>query len=93
MSHVGNQATRSRGYEDKINQVMPLPAALGKVLFPNCRSPGRKQAMQAGNWQAVGGQSDCRLILSPLTLHVSIVVGYPSLWALSKLGGGNPLMA
>jgi len=46
--------------------------------------------MQAGNWQAVGVKvTGVASVHAPLTLHVSIVVGFTlSLWA--KLGGGNP---
>ncbi len=65
----------------------------GKVLFPNGRFSWQRveQAMQAGNWQAVGGQSDWGsfdFVTTDPTRSNSGQVTL-NLWALSKQGGGT----
>lgn len=64
----------------------------GKVLFPNNRFswPRVEQAMQAGNWQAVGGEKDWGSFDFVTTDPTRSNSGQATLnlWALSKLGGG-----
>jgi len=72
----------------------PYPPLWGKVLFPNGRFSWQRveKAMQAGNWQAVGDQSDWGnfdFVTTDPTRSNSGQVTL-SLWALSKLGGGTP---
>lgn len=67
----------------------------GKVLFPNDRFSWQRveQAMQAENWQAVGGESDWGsfdFVTTDPTRSNSGQVTL-NLWALSKLGGGGTI--
>lgn len=66
----------------------------GKVLFPNGRFSWQQleQAMQAGQWQAIGGQSDWGSFDFVTTDPTRSNSGQVTLglWVLSKLGGGNP---
>ena len=65
----------------------------GKVLFPDGRFSWQRveQAMIAGNWQAVGGQSDWGSFDFVTTEPTRSNSGQVTLnlWALSKLGGGT----
>lgn len=65
----------------------------GKVLFPNGRFSWQRveQAMQASNWQAIGGQKDWGsfdfMMTDPSRSNSGQVT--LSLWSLSKFGGNN----
>ncbi|GAA6617842.1 substrate-binding domain-containing protein [Scytonema sp. NUACC26] len=66
----------------------------GKVLFPNGRFSWQRveQAMQASNWQAIGGQKGWGsfdfMMTDPSRSNSGQVT--LSLWSLSKFGGDNP---
>jgi ABC-type molybdate transport system substrate-binding protein len=66
----------------------------GKVLFPNGRFSWQRveKAMQASNWQAIGGQKDWGsfdfMMTDPSRSNSSQVT--LSLWSMSKVGGDNP---
>lgn len=66
----------------------------GKVLFPDNRFSWQRveQAMQASNWQKIGGQKDWGsfdfIMTDPSRSNSGQVT--LSLWVLSKVGGDNP---
>ncbi|GAB1543001.1 hypothetical protein NUACC21_56750 [Scytonema sp. NUACC21] len=66
----------------------------GKILFPNGRFSWQRveQAMQASNWQAIGGQKDWGSFDFVMTDPARSNSGQATLglWSLSKLGGDNP---